>query len=144
MGAHNLMLRLLTLLWLDGVQQVSRCSQDNHWNKPTDAPTGTNGFHGEMASEQAKSDSKSNPDFLKFEPFTRSPIQTKIVVPELLTAEQLDWLNEYNTAVREALLPIYEAAPAERYAQWQVSKEQMIAFLMKETEPVKPKPAARM
>ena len=126
----------------ENIYLVSPCTQGHHWGKPTDAPTGTNGFHGTMASEQAKSKSRSEEEFLKFEPFTRSPIQTKIVLLELLTVEQLTWLNEYNAAVREALLPVYEATPPERYAQWQVSREQMISFLMKETEPLRPMPPA--
>ena len=68
---------------------------------------------------------ESSAEFLRFDAFTRSPIQTKIVMPELLSVEQLAWLNDYNASVREALLPVYEATPAERFEQWQVTKEQM-------------------
>jgi hypothetical protein len=38
--------------------------------------------------------------------------------------------------VRAELLEIYENTPPERFAAWQVTKEQLISFLLKETEPV--------
>ena len=124
----------------ENVYLVSPCAQETHWNLPGGTAggneRGTNGFNGGLAPEEARENSNSQAEFLKFEPFTRSPIQTKIVMPELLTAEQLSWLNDYNGAVRDALLPVYEATPPERYEQWQVTKEQMIAFLIKETAPV--------
>lgn len=54
-----------------------------------------NSLGEEFADEKARSDSHAG-NFLKFEPFTRSPIQTKLVLPELLSVEQRKWINEYN------------------------------------------------
>ena len=56
---------------------------------------GQNSLGQEFAEESARMDSHSG-EFLKFEAFTRSPIQTKLVLPELLSVEQRTWINEYN------------------------------------------------
>ena len=44
--------------------------------------------------------------FLKFETVTLFPIDTAPVLPELLTNEELGWLNGYNANVREKLSPL--------------------------------------
>ena len=48
------------------------------------------------------------------------------------------------SACHNRLLRVYEGSTPERFAQWQMTKEQMIAFLLKETEPMQPKHKARM
>ncbi len=43
--------------------------------------------------------------FLCFEPITYCPIDTRPVLPELLSAEELEWLNAYHDMVRQTLAP---------------------------------------
>ena len=43
--------------------------------------------------------------FLKFEPVTYFPIDTAGILPELLTEEELEWLNNYHRLVYEKLSP---------------------------------------
>ncbi|WP_105430601.1 aminopeptidase P family protein [Neorhizobium sp. T6_25] len=45
---------------------------------------------------------------LAFETLTWCPIDRRLVLPDLMTAEELDWLNGYHAAVREKLLPLIE------------------------------------
>ena len=39
-------------------------------------------------------------DFLTFDTLTLVPVQSKLILPELLTREELDWLNEYHEKCR--------------------------------------------
>jgi Xaa-Pro aminopeptidase len=48
--------------------------------------------------------------FLKFEIVTVFPIDTAPVLPELLTDEELAWLNDYNSRVYETLSPLVSGA----------------------------------
>ncbi|HET8596680.1 MAG TPA: aminopeptidase P family protein [Castellaniella sp.] len=48
--------------------------------------------------------------FLAFETVTLCPIDTRCVVRELLSPEELDWLNGYHEQVRERLLPLVDGA----------------------------------
>lgn len=48
--------------------------------------------------------------FLGFETVTLCPIDTRCVVRELLSADELDWLNGYHEQVRERLLPLVDGA----------------------------------
>jgi hypothetical protein len=83
--------------------------------------------------------------FFEFHSFTVSPIQTKCVLPELLTPLQLNWLNDYNARVRATLLAEYASAPAARWVAWDLGQEEVEAFLLRETEPVPAAaPAARL
>jgi len=50
-----------------------------------------------------------NQKFLGFETVTMTPISTKLVVPELLTAKEREWLNAYNAEVRSKLAPLITA-----------------------------------
>lgn len=45
---------------------------------------------------------------LAFETLTWCPIDRRLVLPDLMTAEELGWLNGYHAAVREKLLPLIE------------------------------------
>lgn len=49
-------------------------------------------------------------NFLKFETVTLFPIDTVPVLPELLTADELKWLNDYNHHVYETLAPFFSGA----------------------------------
>ncbi|MGY4523189.1 aminopeptidase P family protein [Pseudomonas sp. TE21394] len=45
-------------------------------------------------------------EFLNFETLTLCPIDTRCLLPELLTREELSWLNDYHAQVRERLAPL--------------------------------------
>ena len=53
--------------------------------------------------------------WLRFEPLTLCPIDTTPIVRELMTADEIDYLNRYHARVREALLPLLDD---ERDRQW--------------------------
>ncbi len=59
--------------------------------------------------------------FLRFQTLTFIPFDRDAILPELLSNEEIDWLNDYHASVREELLPYFEGD--ER------------AFLIRETEP---------
>lgn len=42
-----------------------------------------------------------NKGYLNFEPVTLVPIQEKLIMPELLTPDEITWLNEYHADVQE-------------------------------------------
>ncbi|GET22547.1 aminopeptidase P family protein [Prolixibacter denitrificans] len=44
--------------------------------------------------------------FLKFETLTRCPIDTSAVIPELLTTEEREWLNDYHHTVLQEVGPL--------------------------------------
>lgn len=46
--------------------------------------------------------------FLKFEPLTLCPYDTRPIVVEMLTKEELQWLNDYHQQVRDVLLPLLQ------------------------------------
>jgi Xaa-Pro aminopeptidase len=50
--------------------------------------------------------------FYRFETLTLCPIDARLVKKELLTAEELSWLNDYHMRVREALTPLLDEADA--------------------------------
>ena len=56
-----------------------------------------------------------DPPMLGFETLTRCPIDRRLVVTELLSDRELDWLNAYHATVRDAVTPLLDA-PAD--ADW--------------------------
>jgi Xaa-Pro aminopeptidase len=48
-------------------------------------------------------------EFLQFEPLTLCPIDTAPILPEMLSQEELAWLNEYHQMVLDRLSPYLEA-----------------------------------
>ncbi|WP_308570117.1 aminopeptidase P family protein [uncultured Haemophilus sp.] len=48
--------------------------------------------------------------FMYFETLTLFPIDSRLIVRELLTQNEIDWLNDYHLEVREKLLPLVEGA----------------------------------
>ena len=38
---------------------------------------------------------------LPFEPVTVVPIQTKLILPDLMTRQEIDWLNNYHQLCRD-------------------------------------------
>lgn len=51
-------------------------------------------------------------DFFRFVPLTLFPFDTTLIMPEMLTKEQLDWVNNYHAMVRERLTPLLNAQEA--------------------------------
>ncbi|QXI10235.1 aminopeptidase P family protein [Pseudomonas zeae] len=52
-------------------------------------------------------------EFLRFETLTLCPIDTRCLLPALLTEEEKQWFNAYHTEVRERLSPLLEGAALE-------------------------------
>jgi len=62
--------------------------------------------------------------FLGFEPVTVTPIQKKMIVPELMTKQELDWLNNYHQLCRDRVGPILKATGRLETLEW-LNKETM-------------------
>jgi Xaa-Pro aminopeptidase len=45
---------------------------------------------------------------MSFETITLAPIDMELIEPNLLTAEERDWLNAYHARVRETLSPLVD------------------------------------
>ncbi|WP_316813507.1 aminopeptidase P family protein [Pedobacter heparinus] len=67
---------------------------------------GKHGIRIENLVNTIKDTSNDFNDFYAFECLTIAPISTKILKKELLEQTQLEWLNNYNTAVFEKLSPL--------------------------------------
>jgi Xaa-Pro aminopeptidase len=52
-------------------------------------------------------------EFLEFETLTLCPIDTRCLLPELLTTEEKQWFNVYHAEVRERLSPLLQGAALE-------------------------------
>ncbi|MFJ2286881.1 aminopeptidase P family protein [Pseudomonas iridis] len=52
-------------------------------------------------------------DFLKFETLTLCPIDTRCLLPDLLSQEEKQWFNAYHAEVRERLSPLLSGAALE-------------------------------
>ena len=57
-------------------------------------------------------------DYLGFESVTVVPIQTKLVVKEMLTGEEIDWLNRYHKKCFEAVSPLLAGAGDRLALEW--------------------------
>lgn len=57
--------------------------------------------------------------WLRLEPLTLCPIDTTPIIRELMTADELDYLNNYHARVREALLPLLTD---EKDCEWLISQ----------------------
>ena len=64
--------------------------------------------------------------FLTFEPVTVVPIQIKMIVPELLTREEVEWLNNYHQLCRDRVGPILK----------EMGRTEALDWLYRETEPM--------
>jgi Xaa-Pro aminopeptidase len=53
--------------------------------------------------------------FYEFETFTLVPIATSCILPHLLTAQEIEWLNNYNAQVFEKISPLLDD---ETQKQW--------------------------
>ena len=52
-------------------------------------------------------------EFLKFETLTLCPIDTRCLLPSLLSQEEKQWFNAYHAEVRERLSPLLEGPALE-------------------------------
>lgn len=64
-------------------------------------------------------------DFLAFETLTLCPIDTRCLLPELLSAQERDWLNGYHQQVRERLAPLLSGAAL----QWLHERTEALSIL---------------
>jgi len=69
---------------------------------------------------------KSRTGFLTFAPVTVVPIQTKLILAELMTQQELDWLNTYHQTCRDRVGPLLKAAGRVEALEW----------LYRETQPM--------
>ena len=51
--------------------------------------------------------------FYKLESLTLAPFDTRPLIKEMLTADELQWLNNYHTRVREELSPLLDGVDLE-------------------------------
>jgi Xaa-Pro aminopeptidase len=56
-------------------------------------------------------------ELLGFENLTRAPIDRRLIVPELLDADERAWLDAYHAQVRADLTDLLDSATAEWLAQ---------------------------
>ncbi|XP_075222774.1 aminopeptidase P isoform X3 [Lycorma delicatula] len=68
----------------------------------------------------------TNKTFLTFETVTFVPIQTKMLLPDLLTQEEITYLNDYHNACREKVGPLLK----------EMGYHEAIEWLYRETEPI--------
>ncbi|GAB6089062.1 M24 family metallopeptidase [Spirochaeta dissipatitropha] len=66
-----------------------------------DAPHGKGTEPGEFGS------------FLAFETMSLCPFETGLIMPELLSSTEIQWINDYHSQVEDALLPFLDGADAE-------------------------------
>ncbi|XP_023332504.1 xaa-Pro aminopeptidase 1 [Eurytemora carolleeae] len=64
--------------------------------------------------------------FLTFDQLTLVPIQTKLILPGLLTDQETDWLNNYHQTCRDRVGPLLK----------EMGKVEALDWLIKETQPI--------
>ncbi|XP_050522688.1 xaa-Pro aminopeptidase ApepP isoform X2 [Daktulosphaira vitifoliae] len=64
--------------------------------------------------------------FLQFETVTMCPIQTKMLVIDLLTDEEISYLNDYHKKCLEVLKPLLQQSGDERALKWLVKETKSI------------------
>jgi len=69
---------------------------------------------------------KSRSQFLTFTPVTVVPIQTKLILAELMTRQEIDWLNAYHQTCRDRVGPLLKEAGRMETLEW----------LFRETQPM--------
>lgn len=68
----------------------------------------------------------NNKSSLRFEPITLVPIQSKMILTEMLTAAEISWLNSYHSTCRNVVGKFLESQNRKKALEW----------LIKETEPI--------
>jgi len=68
----------------------------------------------------------SKSTFLTFEPVTVVPIQTKMIVADLMTKQEVEWLNGYHQTCRDRVGPILK----------EMGRVEAMEWLIRETQPI--------
>lgn len=84
---------------------------------------GSHGIRTENVVEVVMGDKTEYGQFLRFENFTRVPIDTACIEPSLLDQEEVDWLNQYHALVYKEVAPLV----SDRARQWLEKKTQPIS-----------------
>jgi len=69
---------------------------------------------------------KSRTQFLTFTPVTVVPVQAKMITAELMTRQELDWLNSYHQTCRDRVGPLLKAAGRVEALEWLYRETQAI------------------
>lgn len=64
--------------------------------------------------------------FCTFENLTFVPIQKKMIIPEMLTSEEVTYINNYHSQCRDKVAPLLQ----------EMNKKEALNWLLRETEPV--------
>lgn len=78
-------------------------------NEPGYYKTGSYGIRIENLVVVTPSRVKGDREYYEFETLTLAPIDRRLILPDLLTAAERDWLNAYHARVRETLTPLVDA-----------------------------------
>src|SRR5262249_43599298 len=77
-------------------------------NEPGYYKTGAYGIRIENLVLVQPSESEAEREMLRFETLTLAPIDRNLIEPLLLDDEEIAWLDNYHTRVREALTPLVD------------------------------------
>lgn len=82
------------------------------------------GIRIENVAYIAPSSRSANPSgtFLQFDQFTMAPINTTLIIPSLMTSQDIQWLNDYHVRVRDLISPLVSPSAKD--------------WLLKATEPI--------
>lgn len=100
----------------EGPQRISRAAMQELLpgmilsNEPGYYRPGAFGIRIEnlIVVEPASDISGGDKPMLGFETITWCPIDRRLILPELMTREELDWLNAYHASTRDKLMPLVE------------------------------------
>ncbi len=70
-----------------------------------------------VVREAATREPKAERDLYEFETLTLAPIDRALIEPELMTAEEIAWLDAYHARVRETLTPLVDETTAKWLAE---------------------------
>ena len=79
-----------------------------------------------VAADKDQISSEAVTEFLTFEPLTLVPIQTKMILPELLSKDELDYLNDYHEICREKVGTLLR----------ELGNNEALNYLLRETKPI--------
>ena len=65
-------------------------------------------------------------DFVSFEPVTLMPFEPKLIAYDLMSKEQIEWLNDYHEKVFNTIAPYFEALGRDDVVSWLESKTRFV------------------
>ncbi len=109
----------------EGPQRISRAAMQELLpgmilsNEPGYYRPGAFGIRIEnlIVVEEASDIGGGDKPMLGFETITWCPIDRRLILTDLLTREELDWLNAYHATTRDKLLPLIEDEKARAWLQ---------------------------